>query len=298
MENGSQEDYKDYTNRHMVVLFHGLCSTPLELSVLETDLRKNGFIVQTPSIKGYAYGGTSGQWDDWLSEACTLVENLKRERPKTISVGGVSMGSVLALGVCERVDGVDNLVCLSPTLISDGWSIPWYRSLIWLGVMLGMGDRFKYPEQDPYGVKNDQMRAFIKRTLEKQEVSVAGGASFTLRHLHESKKLCRNVRKQLSNITANTLVIHAVEDEIASVLNADLIIETISSLRKRVIFLGNSYHMITIDNERETVNAEVVYFLSNPIETTLQTQNAHSTEIISPELRRYLKSKPGSKRSP
>jgi len=155
---------------------------------------------------------------------------------------------------------------------------------------LGLGDKIKYPEQEPFGVKNPQMRALIKRGLKTKKVSEAGGDAMSVQHLYEGTKLCNNVSKHLSEITSHTLIIQAIDDEIGTIKNAEIINKGISSKNVRIIYLGNSYHMITVDNERETVNFEVGHFL----ETAHIDQNSIEDMFenyghVSSELQRYLK---------
>jgi len=281
----------DTQKPHTVVLFHGLCSTPLEVTFLAANLRKEGYVVEIPSFAGYAFGSDCSSAEDWEKLAIDYVTRIQEEKPDhKISIGGVSMGAVLAMAVAEHLDHLHGLILLSPTLIIDGWAVPWYRFLIPLGIALGLGNKIKYPEQEPYGVKNPQIRAYIRRQLEKQQTSAAGGASFTLNHLYQGDRLCKRVRNRLGQITASTLIVHAIDDEVATTRNVDLIIEGIESTNKRVIYLGNSYHMITIDNERETVDFEILSFL----ETSMLDMNniEHLIEkygFVSPELQRYLK---------
>ncbi|WP_043873564.1 alpha/beta hydrolase [Legionella massiliensis] len=71
--------------------------------------------------------------------------------------------------------------------------------------------------------------------------------------------------KNLSLVSCPTLIIHAKEDDTASLRNADIIQEKISSTSIEKLFLENSYHIITVDNEREIVVKACVDFLENRI---------------------------------
>ena len=279
------------TEPHVVILFHGICSTPLEFSSLNHYLNDNGFTVKTPTIKGYTYGeGPATSWESWLKEAVEVVSQELEIPGQKVSVGGISMGAILAMGVAQSLENIYSLILLSAILKPDGWGIPWYRSLIPLGIFLGLGDKIKHPEQEPFGVKNPQIRALIKRGLKTKKVSEIGGESMSIGHLYQGSKLCNAITTNLSNITANTLIIQAIDDEIGTIRNTDTILKGISSINKRVIYLGNSYHMITVDNERETVNFEVGHFLK-----TAHVNQDDFEELfekygyVSSELQRYLK---------
>jgi len=271
----------------LIVLFHGLSSSPLELNYIANVLKKNGYRVETPALKGYGFGDQAGTWEDWLNEASNIVSNLQKQEVLQLSIGGISLGATIALGVAEKLDGINAVLCLSTTLIYNGWASPWYRVLTRFGIWLGLGEKFKYKERDPFGIQNIQIRAYIKKAMAQQNISEVGGSYMTLNHIAQADKLCIYVRKNLMNVTAPVLAIHAVDDEIAHPNNVDLLFKHISSATKRAIYLGNSYHMITVDNERETVAYESAAFLR---ETYDQSTNAKIREkIISPELQRFLR---------
>ncbi|MCE7527491.1 MULTISPECIES: carboxylesterase [unclassified Polynucleobacter] len=271
----------------LIVLFHGLSSSPLELSYLANVLRKSGFRVETPTFNGYNFGDHAGNWNDWLNEAVNYVSNLQIKESLPISLGGVSLGATLALGVGSRLDNIHAILCLSTTLNYNGWAIPWYRIFAKLGIWLGLGGRFKYKERDPFGVKNIQIRAYIKKAMSNHQISEIGGSYMTLNHIYQANQLCSYVKKNLAYVTAATLTIHAVDDEIAHPNNVELLNQSISSELKRSIYLGNSYHMITVDNERETVAYESIAFLKETYD--ILSNSKIRNKIISPELQRFLR---------
>ena len=59
--------------------------------------------------------------------------------------------------------------------------------------------------------------------------------------------------------------------------------------QKDFIYLGDSYHMITVDNERETVSLETARFLKKSINDTLGMPAFEVPSVLSPELRRALR---------
>lgn len=271
----------------LIVLFHGLSSSPLELGYLANILRKNGFRVETPTFSGYNFGNHAGKWTDWLDESANYVHHLQKKEVLPISLGGISLGGTLALGVASKLDNVYAILCLSTTLNYNGWSIPWFRVFTNVGIWLGLGESFKYKERDPFGVKNIQIRAHIKKVMLSEQLSEVGGSYMTLNHIYQANKLCSYVKKNLANVTAAVLSIHAIDDEIAHPNNVELLHQSISSQVKRSIYLGNSYHMITVDNERETVAYESIAFL-NEMYDLLAIKKIRK-KIISPELQRFLR---------
>lgn len=274
-----------------LLLLHGLGASTLELNWLAIELGKSGFRVETPTIQGYSFGTEATEWRLWIDICKAEVTRLLKES-ETVSVCGVSMGATLALALAESTDNLTCLVALSTTLMYDGWAVPWYAPLISIVPAVAPFFRtYRYHEREPFGVKNRELRAHIKRALQENRISEIGAESLSLKHISEANKLCRFVRKRLDQITVDTLVIHAVDDETASSRNAELVIEKISSRRKIAMYLGDSYHMITVDNERESVSEEVKLFVQDAIARTHSRFDLRHQPPIHPQLMRRLRSK-------
>lgn len=62
-------------------------------------------------------------------------------------------------------------------------------------------------------------------------------------------------------------MIHAEEDDVASMRNPRYVMAHLGSRHKELVTLHNSYHMITVDNEREHVASETIRFL--PVKTAV-----------------------------
>jgi carboxylesterase len=105
----------------------------------------------------------------------------------------------------------------------------------------------------------------------------------------EGRSLIREARANVRQIDCPTLFIHAADDETVHMRNAEWAYENIRSATKEFIYLGDSYHMITVDNERETVNQETVRFLKKTVNDALDTPAFDVAPVQSPELRRLLR---------
>ena len=247
-----------------VLLLHGLASSPLEMFSLATSLNQRGFSVEAPHIRGFGFGSDVTDYADWLAQVVAVFDRLKREY-RSVSVGGLCIGSVLSLGLAnERPREVSALSLLSTTLFYDGWSIPWYRFLMPLWFHTPVRHLYSFTEQEPYGIKNAQIRQRIARAMRKG-FSEAGAARITMDHVYQATRLSRHVMRNLHNVTAPALVIHAIDDETASPKSAEHVMKHIGSTVKRKVLLGDSYHMITIDNERDAVAWETNSFFQASI---------------------------------
>lgn len=259
-----QERHRD----HAVILLHGLCGSSLELGTIPKALKKANCTVVEIQIPNYSAALTdptvTPNWMDWCAMVESKVVKLKEEH-KTVSLCGLSMGATLALAVATFSREILSVVLLSPVLKYDGWSIPWYHR--WMNLPYFLGYRnWTYKESDPYGIKNFEMRRRVANALKKDGVAAVGAAAIPARHLWAAQKLMAYVRQSLPLVRASTLVIHSIDDETAAPRNAEMILENIKSEVRKVIWLGDCYHIITVDNEREIVTNEAVQFIKRNIE--------------------------------
>ncbi|MFL9925069.1 alpha/beta fold hydrolase [Herbaspirillum lusitanum] len=253
---------------HAVILLHGLCGSALELGTIPKLLKKANCTVVLLNIDNYSAALTnervSPNWMDWCAIVESKVSRLKEEF-KTVSICGLSMGATLALAVASRSSELLSVVLLSPVLQYDGWSVPCYQKL--LAVVYDMGFRnWSYKESEPYGIKNFEMRRRVSNALKKDGVAAVGAASIPARHLRAAQRMMAYVRQALPLVRANTLIIHSIDDETASPRNAEMIQQGISSEVRKMVWLGDCYHIITVDNEREIVSNETVQFIRRSID--------------------------------
>ena len=249
---------------HAVVLLPGLCGSELEMGAIPRLLKQSNHTYTIPRIKGYsAHTGLTG-YQEWIDSVDQYVTDLSQTHT-SISIAGLSMGATLALAVAEQNSKVHSLVILSPVFLFDGWSVPWYYPFLALLYKFGIRN-WHFKEREPFGVKNVELRRHIRKAVMANTVSELGAAHLPAVHLYQSLELVKATKKDLNSITADTLIIHAIDDETASPKNPEIIMDRISSETCRMIWLGNSYHMITVDNEREVVANEVNNFINETIE--------------------------------
>ncbi|MES2531828.1 MAG: alpha/beta hydrolase [Pseudomonadota bacterium] len=252
--------------RTAVVLLHGLCSTPDELRSVDTALRTLGYTVQALTIDGYSFDASTelqvaAPWAEWIDTIERRVDALRLTHDRVLLVG-ISAGASLALGAAIRCgDRIDALLLMSTALRYDGWAVPRTQWLLPLALYTPIGRFWRYRERPPYGVKNERVRAWIERELRTRRISSAGSSVIGIGHLREHDRLLRHVRRNLGRVQcANVLALHAREDEVASLENVAMLARGLGCGAFRSVVLGNSFHMITIDNDRQQVVRETVEF--------------------------------------
>jgi carboxylesterase len=246
-----------------VLLIQGLAGTPIELKSLARQLRDTGATVHCCQLAGHC-----GSEDDlkatdrrdWYASARAALYALKR-RCRTVIVGGLSMGACLAAQLAAREpDQVDGLVMLAPTLWYDGWSMPWYRFMLKLLIDTPLGRRWRFVEHDPYGVKDERIRALILRAMMSDDSSTAGLLGTPSQALREVWRVTDDLRSLASQVRQPALIVHAREDDVASLSNAFWLQQNLGG-RVEALILDDSYHLVTLDRQRGLVAERVARFV-------------------------------------
>ncbi len=270
----------------LTILVPGLNGSGLELGQLPRFLEAAGHDVLIPEIPGFLFGSPASKFKEWVQELHQIIDKQK-EIYSVVNLAGISMGATLATLVASQRTDISSLILMSPVLKYDGWSVPFYRPLLDILYYFGIRN-WEYSEREPFGVKNIDLRRRIGEKFKTSKVSEVGAISISARHLHEAKGLMEGVKHSLYNLKCRLLIIQSVEDDTCSVWSAEEILEHCKSEVRRVIWLGNSYHIVTIDNEREIVLNEVLNFIAQT-----SVVERHAVDIGAHENRKVLKLRVG-----
>ena len=245
---------------HAVLLIHGLTGSPFETKYLAKKLHRAGFTVKGPCLAGHGETLESlkaTRWHDWYKTVHETFKEMKKEY-KTVSVSGLCMGALLALYLAFDVeDEVSSISLLSTTIFYDGWSLPWYSFLLPICYYPPLRYFYSYEEREPYGIKDERMRKQIAMSLKKNSIAYS---KFPAQSMNELFSLIRATKKIIPKVKTPTLILHALEDDLASIKNANYVEKYISSSHVRKVFIQDSYHMLTLDNQKDLVAEETVKF--------------------------------------
>ena len=246
-----------------VFLIHGLGGTQYDLGSMHKRLKNAGLVTHSLTLPGHGtkpedlVGVTA---EDWIDAVVTKYREIRDAHP-TLHLMGMCMGALLAATLAQReAHAKGRLILLAPPVFIDGWATPWYRGLRPLLYLVpGLRKSMKVEEEDPYGIKNEQLRAIVKAKFER-------GENFHYRWvpldcLRQVDRLRAIVMKGAPKIGCQTLVVHAREDELTSLRSANFLVEKIGGARARMVVLEDSYHMVCVDNDREIVAKNVLEFL-------------------------------------
>lgn len=253
------EEFTPGTTGMAVVFLPGLQGSMLELGSIPKAIKRLGHTSCIPRIHGYSAQSGFDTFDIWLSELDTVV-NVLLEKHSQVALVGLSMGATLA--IAYEADYQKNLpvVALSPVFAFDGWSVPWYYPLLYVVFKLGITN-WHYKESQPYGLRNPEVRRRVAKQILEQETTEVGSASLSAKHLYQSLQLIQFAKKILSDFKSDIKIICSIDDDVVSPMTVDWLAQSISSSTCKILWLGGSYHIITLDNEREIVVNESVEFI-------------------------------------
>jgi carboxylesterase len=258
------------TSHAPVLLIHGLTGVPAEMQSIARTLRRSGFTVETPLLPGHGVDEATLMktgWRDWLGGAEEELLRMTANGEKAI-VGGLSVGAVIALGLAAKhPDRVLGVVCLAATIKYDGWSVNPAVMLLPYGRHIPFVNRLRFKEHPPYGIKDERLRARVAEMLFSDNVKDVGLPTTPGISLFENLELVKRVVRDLPKVQAPVLIVHATEDDITHIRNAEKIAREVSG-PVRKLYLEDSYHLVTVDRERVKVALATVKFcedLSNGV---------------------------------
>ena len=260
-----QED-EDIKGKKAVLLFHGLTGSPYEMKKYGNFLYKQGYDVFCYSFPGHGerlHEIQTVTWEDWCQFAQEKYDKLRPKYEKFF-VSGLCLGAAMAIYLAENNKDITGIAALSTTLFLDGFCIPWTSCMIPLGLSTILRYYYTFPEDDCLGIKNELTRKSLAKLMAKTTV---GMDNYPLNCVFGLLNLSKHVRKNLSKVTCPILCIHSKYDNLASVKGPKIVMNNVSSVKKRYIELNNSYHMVLYDNEKDFVMDEVNKFLNELLAT-------------------------------
>ncbi|RTL68818.1 MAG: alpha/beta fold hydrolase [Hyphomicrobiales bacterium] len=246
-----------------VLLIHGLSGTPVEMRFIANGLAREGYTVSCPQLAGHCETLEqlrASTWQDWYGSTEQALLQLS-ERCDQVFVAGLSMGGLLSLRLAAlHPDKVKGAMVYAPTLWLDGWGVPLYAKLFSLVRQKWAADLMHFTERPPYGIKDHRLRALIAEALHSGDPSKAGFFSIPGGPMIELRWLVDDLRKRLADVKQPVLLLHPREDDRASLRNSTYLQKHLGG-RVETIVLEDSYHVVTLDKQRDVVLQKSVSFV-------------------------------------
>lgn len=244
------------------MLLHGLCGTPLQVRYVARGLARAGYTVSCPQLAGHC--GTfddlrNSTWTDWYEGVRAALDALS-EKCDSVIVAGLSGGSLLALILAaDFPDKISGTMAIAPPLKLDGWAVPWYARFFNLVRHRFGADVLRFPERQPFGLKDPRVRDMVVQGLARGDSSRVGQAMIPGALMIELRWLSKALRAKLGSIEKPVLIIHPREDDRASLKNAAYLQQHLAGPVETLV-LEDSYHIATMDRQRDKVVARMISF--------------------------------------
>lgn len=231
------------------VVLHGLTGHPQSVEGVADALRAAGFDVNVPLLPGH---GTTVEdlersgWDDWVGAARDARDQVAERNGPLVGLVGLSMGGSLACRLAaEAPDAVAGLVVINPFIdppapsfreALDGIKAAGYQRVPGIG-----GD-----VADPSGGGEPAYAELPIDTL----LSLCEGLDDLL--------------PRLPRISCPVLLMTSRVDHVVPTVSSDVLAERVSGPVERV-WLERSFHVATLDNDRDQVERCTVDFLAKAV---------------------------------
>lgn len=229
---------------------HGYTSSPRDLRSLAVEINKSGYTVRGPLLPGHGTVPTamdSVTWQDWYNKVLDEYTKLKKDY-KTVNVIGFSMGGALTLHLAANVE-LGKIILLSPFL---GLAYNPYHIVPeeWLVYTVGrfLSHLKKYYSGSCFNVE-----------ARKKHISYY---HYSLSSIDQALELVSVIKKEISGIKNNSLIIHSKFDATTSFNSSIKLYKELNSKFKRFVKLEKSNHIITMDYDKEKVFREVLLFVN------------------------------------
>lgn len=257
-----------------LILVHGFTGSPQEMLFLAKFFNKSGYSVVCPRLANHGEPIDvlkNTKWQDCyrsVREAFIEAENLGY--PKQIFVAGLSVGALLGILLADEFHGkIRGASLLAPTLFYDGWNVPWVTCFLPIVYPTPLKNFFYFKEEPPYGIKNEALRRRVHEYYNNANLEDAGNVAqygypyYPVALLYQHNLLVKYFCKRLPHIDVPVQLIQAKDDDMTSIKNSQFIYDKIASKVKEINFLADSYHVITVDQERDVVAEKMFRFFNN-----------------------------------
>jgi carboxylesterase len=226
---------------HGALVIHGFTGNPQSMRGLAEAFAASGFAVELPRLPGHGttpddMAGTT--WSDWSAAAEAAYVDLAA-RVERVVVAGLSMGGALTLWLAARHPDVAGIVVINaiaeptPVELTEG-----------LAALLAAGETMIDAVGNDIAEPGQVELAYDKTPLSSAQ-SLFGAIE--------------DLQPDLASIRCPVLVLNSPQDHVVAPSNSDHIAASVSGPVERVS-LDRSYHVATLDHDRELIFERAVEF--------------------------------------
>lgn len=241
------------TPKRGALIVHGLTATPATMAPTIEAMEEAGYTVSAPLLPGH---GTTEHdleqitWQDWAAAVFDAHAALA-QKVDSIYYIGLSLGALLGLHLAaqspQKLQALALLgtpLHLSP-LVRRIVPVVRYSPIRWL--YTASPKDWKLSVADPDGLTVYQESSY---------------ARIPTKSVYQIYDLENVVSAELTRIHIPTLLVHSRLDETAPPSNVAEICSAIANPAPEVLWLTKSYHVLTLDYERDMMNQAILDFFN------------------------------------
>lgn len=265
-----------------ILILHGFAASPIEQKPLAEFLKKD-YDVFAPILPGHKTNITDfskQKYKTWLSFSEKIYNRLLEDYSKVILIG-FSMGGTISLYLSTKKRPYKLITLSAPiNFLDSDFAKTMFSGIKKTKLSLGtiVNELKEISKKEPNSKQSASERIklvinniykrnrkdFIKLNNEMLEY-VDTYEEISSQAIHQIFLLVGEVRKQISKVTADLLIIHSKKDYLIPVSNSKEIMISVSSNNVERLLLEESGHQIMLDVEQDIVFKKIKEFLSREI---------------------------------
>ncbi len=225
------------------LLLHGFTASHTEVIALGKFLAEHNLTFSIPTLPGHGTHSAdlfNYTWRDWFECVKQAHARLAAECEE-VFVCGMSMGGTLALHLAAHRP-VRGVVSLAAPIHYPNWQVRAVR-------LIKSVKRFRVKRggEDVHDLSAKAELGSYRR--------------YPYYAVDQLFQLLTHMRTDLPEIVQPLLIMHSRNDHTVDFENAQIIYDEVSSQDKRLVELTESYHIITVDYDRDKVQNELLGFI-------------------------------------
>jgi carboxylesterase len=225
-----------------VLISHGFMGTPQSVHFLGETIADYGYTVYAPRLKGHGTHENdleNCRYEEWFESLEEGYEWLAL-RCTDVFVIGQSMGGTLTLHLAHKYPDIKGIM-----LINAALSVPAFHHLE------GKSEP-RFVEEGPPDIK---MEDVYEITYDKAP----------LKAIHQLQAIMKCTPPLLPAIKTPALCFKSIDDHVVPAENTDYIFEQIGSSRKELVSLHHSYHVASMDYEKQWIATRCRQFIQQHV---------------------------------
>ncbi len=237
------EPYSATGDARGALVLHGFTGNPQSMRGLALALADAGFTVEMPLLPGHGTDISDmvpTRWAEWCEAAEDTFVALAA-RCDAVVVVGLSMGASLAVWLAEHHPEVAALAVVNPLVIP-----PDVATTGFIEAMIEAGDEIAPGIGSDIAMEGSVESAYPELPL-RAALSLFEGVE--------------EVEAKLGSVTCPVLLFTSTQDHVVDPKSSEVLMERVKGPVEQVV-LERSYHVATLDYDKDEIEARTVEFLS------------------------------------